>query len=85
MQRVRATEGTAALTPPHRPRPLVSLRTLQNVINMRPPRHLRSAPLHAPRMQRSRQVTSCVITARPRRLNLSSVPRPRTLTSGERY
>lgn len=43
---MHATEGTAALTPPRRPRPLVSLRTLRNVINMRPSRQpsLRPTP-----------------------------------------
>lgn len=46
MQRVRATKGSAALTPPHRPRSLVSLRALRNVISMRPPRQpsLRPTP-----------------------------------------
>lgn len=83
MQRVRATKGSAALTPPHRPRPLVSLRTLLSVINMRPPRQPSLRPFHAPRLQRSRLATLCVITERPRRLSLSSVLR--TLTSGERY
>lgn len=63
---MRATEGTAALTPPYGTPPAGSVRTLRDVINMRPPPgSLRSAPLHAPRLQRSRQATLCVIAARP--------------------
>lgn len=82
---MHATEGTAALTPPRRPRPFVSLRTLRNVINMRLSRQPSLRPTHAPRLQRSRQATLCVITTRLPRLSLTSVPGPLSLTSGERY
>lgn len=83
---MRATEGTAALTPPHGPPPPESVRTLRHVINMRPPRQpsLRPTP-RATTAERSRQATLCVIAARPRHFSLSPVPGPRILTSGERY
>lgn len=42
---MHATEGTAALTPPRGPRPLVSLRTLRNVINMRQSRQPSLRPI----------------------------------------
>lgn len=45
---MRATEGTAALTPPYGTPPAGSVRTLRDVINMRPPK-VAFAPPHSTR------------------------------------
>lgn len=81
---MRATEDTAALTPPHWPPPPVGAHAAGR--HKYAPAKAAFAPPHSTRHDCRGQgrLSLCVIAARPRHLSLSSVPGPQILTSGER-